>query len=141
VCSTSRTYGAFLQQLLAKSVATWTDAAWNPNAKSWSAEKTAALIDASEVDYSGSLSFDKDSSYFGTYGFGHFLLCRDAYSQHAMFPEECARRQRHGDPGLYGFFGILNRRYNYWVVLGAQEDAEGGSGIPEYLIFGAEPYL
>lgn len=90
-----------------------------------------ALVDASEFDYTPFLS--NDYTLYGNYGFGHFLNCFD--SVHG-FTKECKEAQVHADPGAFGYYPLLDRRYGYYMQVAAFEIGNityGRSGIPEYL--------
>lgn len=90
-----------------------------------------ALVDASEIDYTPFLS--NTYTLYGNYGFGHFLSCFD--SVHG-FTKECEEAHVHADPGAFGYYPLIDRKYGYYMQVAAFEIGNityGRSGIPEYL--------
>ena len=73
-------------------------------------------------------------------GFGHFLECFDSYQG---YTKECAAAQVHCDPGAFGYYPLLDRRYGYWAQVVAYEHGASypRSGIPEYLRVLIKPYI
>lgn len=120
--TTGGDYGAFLDGLLQHTVL------------------SPAIIDASEQDYTPYPMMGYGYTLYGDYGFGHFLECFDSYDG---FTAECKAANVHADPGAFGFYPLLDRRYGYWMTIVAFE--HGGSyprsGIPEYLRVLAKPYV
>uniref|UniRef100_A0A7S4BYE5 Uncharacterized protein n=2 Tax=Chrysotila carterae TaxID=13221 RepID=A0A7S4BYE5_CHRCT len=95
------------------------------------------IVEASEVDYT---PFLDGYSLYGHYGFGHFLECFD---NPAGMTEACKAAKVHADPGGFGYYPLIDRKYNYWMQIVAFEfgDRYGYSGIPEYLRLLVKPYV
>merc|ERR1712151_1454392 len=72
-----------------------------------------------EKDYTPFLA--SSYSLYGDYGFGHYLYCFDSVKGRT---EECVKAKVHADPGGYGFFPLIDRRYDYYMELVAYEHTE-----------------
>lgn len=89
------------------------------------------LVVESERDYTPFMS--NWYTLYGDYAFGHFLGCFDSV---AGFTTECKEAKVHADPGAFGFYPLIDRRYSYYMELVAFEHTDvtyPRSGIPEYL--------
>lgn len=120
--TTGRDYGMFLDGMLRRTIL------------------TPEVIRESERDYTPGDMMGEGYTLYGHYGFGHFLECFDSY---AGFTKECAAAQVHCDPGAFGYYPLLDRRYGYWAQVVAYEHgmAYPRSGIPEYLRVLMKPYI
>jgi len=120
--TTGGDYAAFLGGLLSHSVL------------------SPAIIQASEEDYTTGDIMGRGYTLYGHYGFGHFLECFDSYRG---FTKECKEAKVHADPGAFGFYPLLDRRYGYWATVVAYEHGASypRSGIPEYLRVLIKPYI
>eukprot|EP00756_Hemistasia_phaeocysticola_P036567 Hpha_TRINITY_DN16648_c3_g5::TRINITY_DN16648_c3_g5_i1::g.183416::m.183416 len=90
-----------------------------------------SLVDASEQDYTPFLT--PYPTLYGNYAFGHFLSCFD--NPHG-FTQACKEAHVHADPGAFGFYPTMDRKYKYYMQVAAFEAGNityGRSGIPEYL--------
>jgi len=76
------------------------------------------------------------SFHFQPPGFGHFLECFDSYRGYTL---ECKRAQVHCDPGAFGYYPLMDRRYGYWMQITAYEHGASypRSGIPEACRYGS----
>ena len=101
---------------------------------------SSEVIDASEKDYTPGEMMGDGCTLYGHYGFGHFLECFDSYQG---YTKECAAAQVHCDPGAFGYYPLLDRRYGYWAQVVAYEHGASypRSGIPEYLRVLIKPYI
>lgn len=90
------------------------------------------IMDQSERDHTPFLGNDSYSLY-GHYAYGHFLECFDSADG---FTEACREAQRHIDPGAFGYFPMIDRKYGFYMQIVAYENGPKfypRSGIPEYL--------
>jgi len=101
---------------------------------------TPAIIKESEKDDTPYPMMGGGYSLYGHYGFGHFLECFDSYQG---FTAECKAAQVHCDPGAFGYYPLLDRRYGYWAQVVAYEHGASypRSGIPEYLRVLIKPWI
>ena len=121
--TTGRDYGAFLGGVLSYS------------------SLPRAIIDESERDYTpGDMAQFDNYTLYGHYGFGHFLECFDSYEGYSS---ACRAARVHADPGAFGFYPWIDRRYGYWAQIVAFEHGASypRSGIPEYLRVLIKPYV
>jgi CubicO group peptidase (beta-lactamase class C family) len=78
---------------------------------------------------------------YGDYGFGHYLYCFDSVVGRS---KACIDARVHADPGGFGFFPLIDRRYDYYMELVAFEHTTvtyPRSGIPEYLMQAMKPIV
>lgn len=98
-----------------------------------------AITDESEIDATPFIAHDY--TLYGDYGFGHYLGCFDSV---AGFTQECKDAKVHTSPGGFGFFPLIDRKYDYYMELVAFEHTDityPRSGIPEYLMQAAKPVV
>jgi CubicO group peptidase (beta-lactamase class C family) len=97
---------------------------------------TPALIAESEKDATPGAMMGEGYTLYGHYGFGHFLECFDSYRGYTL---ECKRAQVHCDPGAFGYYPLMDRRYGYWMQITAYEHGASypRSGIPEACRYGS----
>ena len=120
--TTGRDYGSFLDGILQHTIL------------------SPYVIDASEKDYTPGDMMGSGYTLYGHYGFGHFLECFDSYHG---YTKACAAARVHADPGAFGYYPLLDRRYGYWAQVTAFEHGASypRSGIPEYLRVLIKPYI
>eukprot|EP00755_Sulcionema_specki_P017989 Sspe_Gene.65743::Locus_38878_Transcript_1_1_Confidence_1.000_Length_2344::g.65743::m.65743 len=83
--------------------------------------------------------------FFGHYCMGNFFECYGYTiglnaSQPDVLPDRCKEEKIHSDPGLWGWFPIMDRSREYYYQVVIQENYVK-AGIPEYLTMIAKPMI
>lgn len=68
-----------------------------------------------ERDYTTNVSVTNKTQFLvdfiGHYGFSHWVECLD---NNGTWPHSCATADVHSDPGLFGYYPLVDRKYNYY---------------------------
>lgn len=100
---------------------------------------SADTVAQSEKDYTPFM--DTYYTLYGSYGFGHFIACFDSLTGET---KACKEAKTHIDPGAFGFYPLIDRKYGYYMQVVAYEHTNKTyprSGIPEYLGLALKPYV
>jgi len=81
-----------------------------------------SITDQVEYDYTDpakGIKFSNSSAmlvdYIGHYGFAHYIECW--FNGNGTFTPACKAQHVHSDPGLFGYYPLIDRRYNYYMQI------------------------
>eukprot|EP01060_Flectonema_neradi_P039427 TRINITY_DN867_c0_g1_i1.p1 TRINITY_DN867_c0_g1~~TRINITY_DN867_c0_g1_i1.p1 ORF type:complete len:753 (+),score=175.72 TRINITY_DN867_c0_g1_i1:147-2405(+) len=103
-----------------------------------------SITDVMETDYTAP-PVSPTGMFFGHYCMGNFFECYGYtigmnISQPHVIPERCAVEKIHSDPGLWGWFPIMDRSREFYMQVAIKENYIK-AGIPEYLTMMAKPVI
>ena len=102
------------------------------------------ITDIMETDYTAP-PVSPTGMFFGHYCMGNFFECYGYtigmnISQPRVIPERCAVEKIHSDPGLWGWFPIMDRSREFYMQVAIKENYIK-AGIPEYFTMMAKPVI